>query len=186
MKNGLDTQRRRLIIGGAACVVAAALPNAAFALPLMAGKPRNLAMTSINTGEHLDVCYFNGQQYIEKELKALNHLCRDHRRNVETEMDPLLYDQLAAICGLVSAKSPITMVSGYRSPATNEMLRKGGGGQAKKSYHMTGQAMDIFIEGVPLATLKDAALSLKAGGVGYYPRSGFIHVDTGPVRTWRG
>ncbi|PKF51035.1 DUF882 domain-containing protein [Enterovibrio nigricans] len=182
--DGLDLQRRRFMVGGVACLAAAVLPNAAFALPIAQGKPRNLAMTSINTGEHLDVCYFDGKQYLMDGLGELNHLCRDHRRNLSTEMDPKLYDQLVAICGLVKAPNPITMVSGYRSPATNEMLRNGGGGQAKKSYHMTGQAIDFFVEGVPLASLRKAALSLNAGGVGYYPKSGFIHVDTGPVRAW--
>ncbi|CZF78521.1 Peptidase M15 [Grimontia celer] len=182
--DGLDTQRRRLILGGAACLVAAALPQTALALPLAVGKPRNLDMLSINTGEHADVCYFNGKQYVDKELAVLNQLCRDHRRNVSTDMDPKLYDLLSTIYDLVDARNPITMVSGYRSPATNEMLRKNGGGQAKKSYHTTGQAIDFFIEDVPLSKLRNAALELKAGGVGYYPRSGFIHIDTGPVRSW--
>ncbi|WP_394212963.1 DUF882 domain-containing protein [Enterovibrio calviensis] len=180
----LDTQRRRFLLGGAACIVAASLPKTAFALPLASGEPRELAMTSINTGEHLNVCYFNGQKYLEDELKLLNNLCRDHRRNVSTDMDKKLYDQLTAIYQQVGAKNPITMISGYRSPATNEMLRKNGGGQAKKSYHMTGQALDFYIEGVPLADIRNAARSLKAGGVGYYPNSGFVHIDTGPVRTW--
>ncbi|MDD1794744.1 DUF882 domain-containing protein [Enterovibrio makurazakiensis] len=182
--NGLDTQRRRFLLGGAACVVAAALPKKALALPLASGEPRVLSMTSINTGEHLNICYFDGQTYLANELHELNNLCRDHRRNVSTEMDKKLYDQLTAIYQKVGAKHPISMVSGYRSPATNEMLRKKGGGQAKKSYHMTGQAIDFHIEGVPLASIRDAALSLKAGGVGYYPNSGFIHIDTGPARTW--
>ncbi|MBV7297042.1 DUF882 domain-containing protein [Enterovibrio paralichthyis] len=182
--DGLDTQRRRFLLGGAACLVAAALPGKAIALPLAAGKPRNLSMFSLNTGEQADVCYFDGKTYIKNELVELNHLCRDFRRDEATDMDPKLYDQLAAICKLVGAKHPITMVSGYRSPATNEMLRKNGGGQAKKSYHMTGQAIDFFIERVPLADIRKAALSLKAGGVGYYPNSGFVHIDTGPVRSW--
>ncbi|WP_407332974.1 DUF882 domain-containing protein [Enterovibrio sp. 27052020O] len=182
--NGLNTQRRRFLLGGAACVVAAVLPKTAIALPFSSGEKRTLAMTSINTGEYLDVCYFNGKKYLEDELKELNNLCRDHRRNVSTDMDKKLYDQLTAIYKKVGAKNPITMVSGYRSPATNEMLRKSGGGQAKKSYHMTGQAIDFYIEGVPLADIRNAARSLKAGGVGYYPNSGFVHIDTGPVRTW--
>ncbi|WP_158174769.1 DUF882 domain-containing protein [Grimontia hollisae] len=180
----LDTQRRRLLLGSAACLVMAALPQPAFALPLAAGKPRNLDMFSVNTREHVDVCYFNGQTYLESELGSLNHLCRDHRRNASTDMDPRLYDQLAAIYDFVDARNPITMVSGYRSPVTNEMLRKRGGGQAKKSYHMTGQAIDFFIEDVPLSKLRKTAVELQAGGVGYYPKSGFIHVDTGPVRSW--
>ncbi len=102
-------------------------------------------------------------------------------------MDPALYDLMHRIRAELKARRPYQIISGYRSPRTNERLRvKGGGGVAKRSLHMEGQAIDLRIPGVPLAELRDVALSLKAGGVGYYPGSQFVHIDTGRVRSWSG
>jgi uncharacterized protein YcbK (DUF882 family) len=143
-----------------------------------------LALNNLNTGEALETCYFDGKNYLKNELSRLNHLCRDYRRNEVHAMDKYLFDQISLIQAELGVESEVLVISGYRSPATNEALRAKSGGVAKKSYHMLGQAIDFRLDGVNLKQVRDAAISLKAGGVGYYPRSNFIHIDTGPVRYW--
>ncbi len=142
-------------------------------------------MNNLHTGEALESCYFDGKEYVNKELARLNHLCRDFRRNEVHPIDKELFDHLTQIQRLLGTTNEVQIISGYRSPATNEALRaQSSGGVAKKSYHMFGKAIDFRIEGVKLAHVREAALSLKAGGVGYYPTSQFVHIDTGPVRSW--
>ncbi|BCL69409.1 hypothetical protein TUMSATVNIG1_13570 [Vibrio nigripulchritudo] len=99
-------------------------------------------------------------------------------------MDAALFDQINSIQGLIGSDAEVQIISGYRSPATNKALRAKSKAVAKKSYHMLGKAIDFRLDGVKLSEVKKAALSLKAGGVGYYPKSNFIHIDTGPVRNW--
>ncbi|EEX66577.1 lipoprotein putative [Vibrio metoecus] len=101
-------------------------------------------------------------------------------------MDKVLFDQLSEIQFLLGTQAEVHIVSGYRSPATNKQLRSKSKGVAKKSYHMSGQAIDFRLDGVSLKKIREAAISLQAGGVGYYPKSRFIHIDTGPVRQWVG
>ncbi|EEX41507.1 lipoprotein putative [Vibrio furnissii CIP 102972] len=101
-------------------------------------------------------------------------------------MDKKLFDQISRIQAVLGTEAEVQIISGYRSPATNEMLRGKSSGVAKKSFHMLGQAIDFRLDGVSLKQIHEAALSLKAGGVGYYPKSQFVHIDTGPVRQWRG
>ncbi len=149
-------------------------------------EPRVLALNNLHTGETLESCYFNGHRYVRSELKRLNHICRDFRRNEVHPMDKGLFDQLTRIQTLIGSEAEVQIISGYRSPATNEMLRQNSNGVAQKSFHMMGKAFDFRLDGVPLKQVHEAALSLKAGGVGYYPRSGFVHIDTGPVRNWQG
>ncbi len=134
----------------------------------------------------MESCYFDGVDYIPSELKRLNYICRDYRTDEACSMDKKLFDQLTYIQRLVGKDAEINIISAYRSPVTNGKLRSQSTGVAKKSYHMLGQAVDFSLTGVSLARVHQAALSLKAGGVGYYPRSGFVHIDTGPVRQWRG
>ncbi|MCG7497075.1 DUF882 domain-containing protein [Vibrio sp. Of7-15] len=180
----VNIQRRNLLLaGGSFFALGALTPKMAFA-SLLKEEPRSLALNNLHTGEKLDTEYFNGQDYVRKELTKINHICRDFRRNEIANMDKRLFDQVSAIQQLIGCNAEVTVISGYRSPATNEMLRKKSGGVAKKSYHMLGQALDMRLEGVPLAEVRKAALSLKAGGVGYYPKSNFVHIDTGPVRSW--
>ncbi len=148
-------------------------------------QPRVLAMNNLHTGEALESCYFDGKSYVNQELARLDNLCRDFRRNEVHPMDKILFDQLSQIQNLIGTKNEIQIISGYRSPATNEALRaKSSGGVAKKSFHMLGKAIDFRIEGIKLSQVREAALSMKAGGVGYYPKSQFVHIDTGPVRSW--
>ncbi|MGR6833914.1 YcbK family protein [uncultured Aliivibrio sp.] len=176
--------RRKILLGGAATVGLSLFPTLSFASQFE-NTPRKLALNNLHTGEELQTEYFNGRGYQNTELAKLNHLCRDFRRNESIAMDTGLFDQLSAIQKVIGCDTQVQIISGYRSPATNEMLRgKSHGGVAKKSMHMLGKAMDFRLEGVPLDEVRKAALSLKAGGVGYYPGSNFVHIDTGRVRFW--
>ena len=163
-------------------VVASTMPSVSWAsLP---DEPRVLAMNNLNTGELLESCYFNGSSYVDEELKRLDKFCRDHRRNEVHPMDRRLFDQISQIQKLIGTEAEVIVISGYRSPVTNASLRNSSSGVAKKSMHMEGKAIDFRLDGVKLSTVREAALSLKAGGVGYYPRSNFVHIDTGTVRSW--
>ncbi|MDA0421701.1 DUF882 domain-containing protein [Vibrio sp. sp1] len=163
-------------------VLASALPS--FSWASLSDEPRALAMNNLNTGEILETCYFDGKRYINDELQRLNEFCRDHRRNEVHPMDRRLFDQISQIQKLIGTEAEVIVISGYRSPATNASLRNGSSRVAKKSMHMEGKAIDFRLDGVKLSTVRDAALSLKAGGVGYYPGSNFVHIDTGAVRSW--
>ncbi|MGB5443991.1 MAG: YcbK family protein [Psychromonas sp.] len=178
-----DLNRRKAIFTGLATLGAACIPTVSFA-SIFKNSPRELHLNNLHTGEELQTCYFDGKNYQRDEMKKINHLCRDFRQNEIKNMDKRLFDQLAAIQKIIGSNNQIHIISGYRSPATNKMLRAKSSGVAKKSMHMLGQAIDFRVEGVPLSEVKKAALSLKAGGVGYYPSSNFIHIDTGNVRSW--
>jgi uncharacterized protein YcbK (DUF882 family) len=150
------------------------------------GDTRTISLHHIHTGEDLTITYKREGRYDEDALKKLNHLLRDWRKDEETRMDPRLLDVVWEVYRDVDAKGPIQVVCGYRSPATNAMLRKRSRGVAQFSQHMLGRAMDFFIPGVPLETQREAGLRLQRGGVGYYPSSGspFVHLDVGNVRHW--
>ncbi|NLA50898.1 MAG: DUF882 domain-containing protein [Alcaligenaceae bacterium] len=144
-----------------------------------------LNLDHTHTHEKLSVTYRLGDQYLNSALNRLNYFLRDHYSGAVGAMDPGLYDILDGIQSTLRVELPYQIISGYRDPHTNERLRTTrGGGVAKKSLHMEGKALDIRMPGVPLDELRDAALSLNVGGVGYYPDSQFIHVDTGRVRSW--
>lgn len=178
------SRRHFLQLTGVGIASAAVFPTLVHAsLPQ---KPRVLTVNNLHTGESLESCYFNGQKYVRAELQRLNYLCRDFRRNEVHPMDKQLFDQLTRIQALLGTEAKVEIISGYRSPATNEMLRDNSNGVAKKSLHMLGQAIDFRLQDVDLSVVHDAALKLKAGGVGYYPKSNFIHIDTGAVRQWQG
>jgi uncharacterized protein YcbK (DUF882 family) len=145
---------------------------------------RSLAFKNLHTGESLRTTFWAEGRYLNDELKAVNHVLRDHRSGDVHPMDPKLLDLLYALQQSVAVNGSFHVISGYRSPASNQKLRSKSGGVAKKSLHMQGKAIDIRLPGCKLLQLRDAALGLKAGGVGYYARSDFIHVDTGRVRRW--
>jgi uncharacterized protein YcbK (DUF882 family) len=147
---------------------------------------RNIELFSVNTKEKIAITYKRDGKYVPEALKKLNQFMRDWRRDVETEMDPELFDIIWEIHRELGSKKPVHLISGYRSPQTNAKLRKTKGGQAKKSRHMTGQAADIHFPDVPVKELRNSALIRERGGVGYYPTSAipFVHVDTGNVRHW--
>lgn len=144
----------------------------------------HLAFRHTHTEERLRVAFRNRHGYIQPALQRMDWLLRDFRTGESTRMDPRLYDMLHAL-SLACGSDTFEIISGYRSPTTNTMLRKTrGGGVAKRSLHMDGKAIDIRLVGVDTARVRDAALALGAGGVGYYPDSDFLHIDTGPVRSW--
>ncbi|GHA37346.1 DUF882 domain-containing protein [Photobacterium aphoticum] len=182
----IDYKRRQLLVAGGLTLGASLLvPNWALASPYRAATPRQISLSNIHTNEDLETEYFDGKQYLKAELQKMNYLCRDFRRNEVAKMDRRLFDAITEIQAGLGHKGQVRVISGYRSPATNQALRKTGG-VAKKSYHMKGQAIDFNLEGVSLSRIRSAAQELRLGGVGYYPRSGFVHIDTGPVRRWNG
>ena len=150
---------------------------------------KRIAFRNIHTNETVDARFFGASGWDHEGLAELNHGLRDWRNNQSTTMDPQLMLLLSSIRDKldVAPQTKIELISGYRSPQTNAGLRAAGGehtGVASKSQHMLGKATDIHMPGVALQNLHLAALSMKAGGVGYYPKDGFVHVDTGRVRTW--
>ncbi len=146
--------------------------------------PRTLSMHNLHTGEKLTRTYWADGDYLAEPLAEIDQLLRDHRSNQAHPMDPQLLDLLHRLQQAVGGTKPFEIISGYRSPQTNASLRGKSRGVAKKSLHMQGKAIDVRLPGQDLANLRKAALALKAGGVGYYPKSNFIHVDTGRVRFW--
>jgi len=176
------SRREFIKLAGSGLAVAACTPS--IALASYPDQPRSLALTNLHTREALETCYFDGSNYVDKELGRLNHICRDFRRNEVHAMDKRLFDHISDIQKGLGVEAEVQIISGYRSPATNEALRGKSSGVAKKSYHMLGQAIDFRLDGVNLKQVRDIARELKFGGVGYYPGSNFIHIDTGPVRYW--
>jgi uncharacterized protein YcbK (DUF882 family) len=150
------------------------------------GETRSLSMVNMHTGEKIDVTFSRNGRYDPDAMKQLNWFLRDWRRNEPTRMEPRLFDTVWAAYRAVGAREPVNVVCGYRAPETNAMLRRRSRGVAKFSQHTLGKAMDFYIPGVALASLRAAGLRLQRGGVGYYPTSGspFVHMDAGSVRMW--
>src|SRR5262245_54658724 len=176
--------RRRLLSFGAVALAAPmlALPRKSHA----SAGPRSLSFEHLHTGEKLSLVYAVGDQYVQAALQNVRQFLRDFRNGETHVIDPALLDQLHTLASVTATHASFQVISGYRSPATNEMLRREGHGVASASLHLKGQAIDIRLADVALADLRDAALSLHAGGVGYYPSadSNFVHVDTGAFRRW--
>ena len=166
---------------GAGLVAAPAL--ARVALPPATGE-RVLSFYNTHTGEHARATYWADGEYVASELATLDQLLRDFRSGDVAVMDPRLFDILYNLQQLTAASGTFQVISGYRSPATNALLHRHSSGVASNSLHIRGQAIDIRLTGVELRDLHRAALALRAGGVGYYPSSDFVHVDTGRVRAW--
>ncbi len=152
--------------------------------PLDTSSPRTLSLVNVHTDESLTVTYWSGGAYHRDALDKLNHLLRDSREDAETEMDPRLFDVLWHTQTHVGFNGTVEVLSAYRSPTTNAWLASVSRGVASDSQHMNGNAMDIRMPGVPVFQIRQVARSLGMGGVGFYPRSGFVHIDTGPVRYW--
>ena len=145
---------------------------------------RLLSFLNTHTGETFADAYWESGNYVPDAMAAINNVMRDHRSGEVHEIDPRLLDQLSALRVAVDTNSPFQIISGYRSPASNAQLAAASNGVATRSLHMDGRAVDIRVRGVELSQLRDAALAMNAGGVGYYASSDFIHVDTGRVRRW--
>lgn len=174
--------RRRVLLWGTAAAAATLLAEPAFALPRAA--KRTVRLLNTHTHEALDLTYWRDGEYRLEALVAANRLLRDHRTGQRRMMDHHLLDQLHTLAQRLGAPAQFHVISAYRSPATNALLREQGAGVAKRSLHMFGKAVDIRIPGYSTRELRRHALAMKAGGVGYYPRSDFVHLDTGPVRSW--
>jgi uncharacterized protein YcbK (DUF882 family) len=179
----LRSRREVLRLAGGLAAAALFGGRRAFAArPLLAD--RTLAFLSVNTGEHLRAEYCVAGQYQPDAMRAIGHLLRDHRTDAIHAIDPTLLDQLFTLQRRLEATEPYHVVCGYRSPETNAFVRRQHRGVARNSYHIDGRAVDVSLPDRELGQLRAAALDLAVGGVGYYPRSGFVHLDTGPARTW--
>ncbi|SFJ24445.1 DUF882 domain-containing protein [Caulobacter sp. UNC279MFTsu5.1] len=148
--------------------------------------PRWLKLHNVHTQEKLEAVYFDKGEYVPDAVQALDKVLRDYRTGDVYSMHPELFDTLSALAQKTETKAHFQVISGYRSPTTNAMLHERSGQVAKRSLHMDGKAMDVYLEDVALDRLRAAALDLGRGGVGYYPVSNFVHVDVGPVRRWVG
>ena len=187
-----NPHRRRFLgrgLGAAQLAVAGVLlPAAGRALasaPDTQARARRLSVNHLHTQERTALVYAVGSEFVPTALSHLNHFLRDHYSGDVGVIDPELFHLLHRVRRELEIEQPFHVISGYRSPHTNETLRTTrGGGVARRSLHMGGKAIDVRLPGVALADLRDAAIALKAGGVGFYPREDFVHIDTGRVRSW--
>jgi uncharacterized protein YcbK (DUF882 family) len=182
---------RRSFLGFGATVAASAIVPSRVAAAAVRKTPkapeRTLSFFNTHTGERLKTVYCCAGEYQPEALAEINYILRDFRANEVKPIDPKLLDLLHELGGTLETDTPFHVISGYRSPHTNALLRQRGGAQtgvASRSLHMVGKAIDIRVPGVKLDHLRGAARALKLGGVGYYPEPNFVHVDTGRVRFW--
>ena len=180
------TRRGLLGVFAATMVTAAPTASNAFGILRGAGDIRRIRMYSGRTGESIDTVYWIEGKYIPEALKEINHFMRDWRNNKVINYDARNIDIAAAAHNLMDINEPYMMLSGYRSPETNAMLRSRSKGVAKNSLHMRGQAADLRLKSRSVSQMFKAASTCHAGGVGQYSRSNFVHMDCGPVRHWRG
>lgn len=176
----IGISRRQLLKGLAAAMALPAIPGVAAA----GSGPRVLSFRNLHTGEHLSAEFHDGVEYLPDALTEIDHVLRDHRTGDVHPMDTGLLDLLHLLQNQAGASGSYEVISGFRSARTNSMLRQNSNGVAKRSLHMQGRAVDVRLSGFDTAALRKAAVSLRAGGVGYYARSNFIHLDTGRFRTW--
>ncbi|MEE9494268.1 MAG: DUF882 domain-containing protein [Gammaproteobacteria bacterium] len=183
---GVQHSRRRFLRSATGLLLTAGtLPTLARArTSIGAEKDRILQFHNLHTGEKIRATIWAEGEYQMDELQQINTVLRDFRTGDVHPIDRELLEMLCSLQEKVQIAGPFNVISGYRSPATNEKLRTKSSGVAKKSFHMQGRAIDINLPGCDLSSLCDAAVSLQKGGVGYYPKSNFIHVDTGRVRRW--
>ena len=147
-------------------------------------QPRTLSFRHLHTNEKLTIEYFSEYQYQHEALNKINYLLRDFRSNEIYPIDPKLLDLLHTIQLKTGSQGTYEIISGYRSLTTNKMLRNNSNGVAKRSLHMQGKAIDIRLTDISSNSIRQAAIELKTGGVGYYKKSNFVHLDTGKFRTW--
>ena len=174
--------RRRFLKTAAACLGIMSAP--AWAASILSPNERRLSLYNNHTGESLSTLYWQDGRYLTESITEFNRILRDHRTNQTAPMDIRLFDMMHVLHRNLDGKKPFHIISGYRSPASNSMLASRSRGVAKSSLHMKAQAIDIQLPGRELADLRQAAIALGAGGVGYYPASNFVHIDTGRVRAW--
>jgi uncharacterized protein YcbK (DUF882 family) len=179
---------RRGLLGifAAATLVAAPSMSNAFGILRGAGDIRRIRMYSGRTGESIDTIYWIEGNYIPEALNEITYFMRDWRQDAKKDVDPRTIDIAAAAHSLLDVKEPFMLLSGYRTPKTNAMLRSSSRGVARNSLHMKAQAADLRMRSRSVAQIYRAAAACEAGGVGKYSRSNFVHMDCGPIRTWGG
>jgi uncharacterized protein YcbK (DUF882 family) len=184
----MNVSRRRALAGGAWVLGASAAGvfGARARAQDTCEPPRYLALRNLHTDERLEVEYHREGGYVPQALDALTMLLRDFRTGDTHPMDPALFDVLHDSAQRLGVEPKFGVISGYRSPATNAMLHEASSGVASHSLHLEGRAIDVRLSGVDTAALAGMGLALARGGVGYYRRSDFVHLDTGRVRSWRG
>jgi uncharacterized protein YcbK (DUF882 family) len=178
---------RRALLGGLASMAALAAAPAVASAPVLlkgAGDFRSLYVVNGRTGEWLKTVYWVDGDYIPDALQAVDHIMRDWREDLVHEISPRSIDILSAAHRLLDCAEPLHLLSGYRSPKTNALLRRRTRGVALNSYHIKGMAADIQLKTRSVEQISRAGLSLRAGGVGRYSRSEFVHLDSGPIRDW--
>lgn len=180
--------RRGFLTFAAAAMTAAVAPVLVTAAPAeaapLAGGIRRIALFNINTNEHFEGVYWADGAYKADALRRLDVLLRDHRSKQVCRFDPRLFDVLARVQQTLDTDEPFRVVCGFRSRRTNAMARRRSRGVAKESYHTRGMAVDVVLPDTGLHAIADAATRSGAGGVATYARSGFVHIDVGPVRSW--
>lgn len=179
--NDRSRARRRFVRLGVAGMAALLVPTRGVAA---AAEPRVLALRSLHTGEFVRATYWAAGRYLGEGLSQIDRLLRDHRTNDVHPIDRRLLSVLDDLHGRLDTREPFEVISGYRSPATNATLVSTTSGVSPTSLHVVGMAIDIRVPGRPLRAVRDTATALRAGGVGYYPDSDFVHVDVGRVRSW--
>ncbi len=184
MTGNLISRRGVMGIFAATTVVAAPVMANAFGFLRGAGDMRRIRMYSGRTGESIDTVYWVDGKYVREALNEVNIFMRDWRTGEVIGVDPRTIDVAAASHRLLQTNEPYMMLSGYRSPRTNAMLRRSSGGVARNSLHMVGKAADLRLKSRSVGQMYNAAVSCRAGGVGKYSRSNFVHMDCGPVRNW--
>lgn len=172
---------RRRVLGAAAAVTAVAFIRPA---PAVSFAPRSVSLYNTHTGEWVRTVYWADGHYIREAVRDINWVLRDHRSDEVRPMNAGVLDVLGMLRRRLESNNPFLVISGYRSPTTNQRMYLRGSGVASNSYHIHGMAIDLRAEGRDLSQVRAAAASLRSGGVGFYPRSGFVHIDCGPVRSW--
>ena len=179
--SSLTSLSRRRLLGAAAAVTAFGIFNPVRAVSFA---PRSVSIYNVHTGEWLRTVYWADGHYIREAVRDINWILRDHHTDEIRPMDAGVLDVLGMLRERLDTNDPFLVVSGYRSPTTNMRMFLRHEGVARYSYHIKGMAVDLRTEGRSLSQVRDAALSLRCGGVGYYPRADFVHVDCGPIRRW--
>lgn len=184
--DGSSSMSRRALLGAFAATAITAVPTFANAAGFLrgGGDIRRIKMYSGRTGERIDMIYWIEGKYVREAVKEINHFMRDWRTDGVKSMDLRTIDIMSAAHNLLDATEPYMLLSGYRSPQTNAMLRSRSRGVAKNSLHMKGQAADLRLSSRSVGQVARAAAACKGGGVGKYSRSNFVHMDCGVVRTW--
>ncbi len=187
MKTGCGISRRKVLSMGLITMASSIIPSKAIsAVEEILVQERMLCFYNLYTKETLEAVYWKDGNYVQEGTAKLSHILRDIRTGKVKNIDRNLLDLLFALQQKLGNNEPFHIISGYRTPRSNALLSEKKNGVAKQSLHMYGKAVDIRIPGHKLRDVRRAAMKLKGGGVGYYPRSNFIHVDTGNIRYWWG